>query len=246
VAAVDLNGTAIALPSVAYPSGTATVSRSPPAVVSRSPPLASTYRRFSVDAHPLPQRLNRWWPRRSSVVLSSPCHRSPVPRLFRGSVIAASPSSIRRIRAAADSGSTGSALTPLLAAVVTGHAVALPGSQRNCDRTAGNAVRVGFDAQRWGYGLGGEGPQVGRGAMTRGLETRAAVIHMALSMFVSPDVAARLARQLPKLGGHVAMVRLAPGLGLCVAKTGGPSHRSVWGSPAELVSCVEDVRHVGR
>jgi hypothetical protein len=80
-----------------------------------------------------------------------------------------------------------------------------------------------------------------QGLPPRGPEDRAAVIHMALSMFASADVAAQLAARVPKLGGHVATVDLAPGLGLCVAKTGGPAHWSVWGQPLQLESCVTDV-----
>jgi hypothetical protein len=72
----------------------------------------------------------------------------------------------------------------------------------------------------------------------RGPEGRAAAIHMALSMFDTADVAAQLARRVPKLGGHVATVELRPDLGLCVAKTGGPAHWSVWGRPVQLTDCV--------
>jgi hypothetical protein len=79
----------------------------------------------------------------------------------------------------------------------------------------------------------------------RGPENRAAAIHMALSMFESADVAAQLARRVPKLGGHVATVDLEPDLGLCVAKTGGPAHWSVWGRPLQLASCVTDVVEAG-
>lgn len=79
----------------------------------------------------------------------------------------------------------------------------------------------------------------------RGPEDRAAVIHMALSMFDSAEIAAQLARRVPKLGGHVATVDLQPDLGFCVAKTGGPAHRSVWGRPSQLESCVSDVVEVG-
>ena len=61
-----------------------------------------------------------------------------------------------------------------------------------------------------------------QGLPPRGPEDRAAVIHMALSMFDSESVAAQLAERVPKLGRHVATVELKPGLGLCVAKTGGP------------------------
>jgi hypothetical protein len=64
---------------------------------------------------------------------------------------------------------------------------------------------------------------------------------MALSMFASADVAAQLASRVPKLGGHVATINLVPGLGLCIAKTGGPAHWSVWGRPLQLANCVTDV-----
>lgn len=82
------------------------------------------------------------------------------------------------------------------------------------------------------------------GRPPRGPEDRAAVIHMALSMFDSPDVTSQLASRVPKLGGHIATVELRPGLGLCVAKTGGPAHWSVWGRPLQLESCVTDVVRV--
>jgi hypothetical protein len=80
-----------------------------------------------------------------------------------------------------------------------------------------------------------------QGLLPRGPENRAAVVHMALSMFDAPSVAAQLARRVPKLGGHVATLDLQPGVGLCVAKTGGPAHWSVWGRPLQLESCVTDV-----
>jgi hypothetical protein len=79
------------------------------------------------------------------------------------------------------------------------------------------------------------------GLPPRGPENRAAVIHMALSMFDSLDVAAQLAVRVAKLGGHVATIDLEPGLGLCVAKTGGAAHWSVWGRPLQLAGCVTDV-----
>jgi hypothetical protein len=75
----------------------------------------------------------------------------------------------------------------------------------------------------------------------RGPENRAAAIHMAISMFDHVDVVAAMAARVPKLGGHIATVELQPGLGICVAKTGGPAHGSVWGHPPQLVACVTDV-----
>lgn len=79
----------------------------------------------------------------------------------------------------------------------------------------------------------------------RGPENRAAVIHMALSMFDRPEIAADLARRVPKLGGYVATVDLVPGIGICVAKTGAPAHWSVWGRPGQLATCVTDVANIG-
>jgi hypothetical protein len=79
------------------------------------------------------------------------------------------------------------------------------------------------------------------GRPPRGPENRAAAVHMAISMFDRADVAASLAERVPKLGGHVATMDLQPGLGLCVAKTGGPAHWSAWGRPPQLLACVTDV-----
>ncbi|WP_445148538.1 hypothetical protein [Baekduia sp. Peel2402] len=80
-----------------------------------------------------------------------------------------------------------------------------------------------------------------RGMAPRGPENRAAAIHMALSMFDSLDVAARLATRVPKLGGHVTTLELQPDLGICIAKTGGPAHWSVWARPLQLDQCTIDV-----
>src|SRR6266540_7234042 len=45
----------------------------------------------------------------------------------------------------------------------------------------------------------------------------------------------------PKLGDHIAIIDVRPGLGVCVAKTGGPNHWSVWGRPGQLAACAADV-----
>ena len=79
------------------------------------------------------------------------------------------------------------------------------------------------------------------GRPPRGPEDRAAVLHMALSMFDRIEVARDLAERVPRLGGHVAVLDLRTGLGMSVAKTGGPAHWSVWGRPAQLVNCVARV-----
>ena len=96
----------------------------------------------------------------------------------------------------------------------------------------GSESSVLEDAMRSHYELG---------RPPRGPENRAAAIHMAISMFDSRRTAAQLAARVPKLGGHLAEVDLQPGIGICVAKTGGPTHWSVWGRPAQLAACVSDV-----
>lgn len=79
----------------------------------------------------------------------------------------------------------------------------------------------------------------------RGPEDRATAIHMAVSMFDREEAARDLANRIPKLGGHIARLELQPGHGICVAKTGGPAHWSVWGRPAQLASCIADIGHAG-
>lgn len=73
----------------------------------------------------------------------------------------------------------------------------------------------------------------------RGIEDRATAVHMAVSMF---EAAARcwelIERTHGRIGDRVAEVTLVPDRGVCVAKTGGPAHWSVWGRPTELQSAV--------
>jgi hypothetical protein len=73
----------------------------------------------------------------------------------------------------------------------------------------------------------------------RGPEDRATVIHMALSMFEEPEPRWNLIeRTRGKIGDHVAELRLTPGHGICVARTAGPLHWSVWERPAILHDAV--------
>jgi len=73
----------------------------------------------------------------------------------------------------------------------------------------------------------------------RGPENRATVIHMALSMFEEPEPCWTLIeRTRSKIGDHVAELRLTPGHRICVAKTAGPLHWSVWGRPEVLNDAV--------
>jgi hypothetical protein len=69
----------------------------------------------------------------------------------------------------------------------------------------------------------------------RGPENRATVIHMALSMFEEPEPCWDLIeRTRGKIGDQVAELHLTPGRGVCVAKTAGPLHWSVWARPEIL------------
>lgn len=95
---------------------------------------------------------------------------------------------------------------------------------------AGSADGVALDSFRSHYEL--KRPP-------RGPENRATVIHMALSMFEEPEPCWNLIeRTRGKIGDQVAELRLAPGHGICVAKTAGPLHWSVWGRPEILRDAV--------
>lgn len=84
-----------------------------------------------------------------------------------------------------------------------------------------------------------------RDARPRGVEVESALIHFGLSMFVTFDAAAERATRWPALGTHVAHLRLEPGNGFHVAQTGARVHRTVWGRPLQLLTCVADILPVG-
>jgi len=79
----------------------------------------------------------------------------------------------------------------------------------------------------------------------RGPENRAAVIHMALSMFDGPEIAASRVRRVPKLGGCVATMDLVPGLESASRRPVDQRHWSVWGRSAQLATCVTDLANIG-
>jgi hypothetical protein len=73
-------------------------------------------------------------------------------------------------------------------------------------------------------------------------ERNAIVTFMAVSMFEDGERLRRFALQRPdRIGTHIAIVELRPGLGICLADTGGEGHWSVWGLPDQLAQCVVDV-----
>jgi hypothetical protein len=84
-----------------------------------------------------------------------------------------------------------------------------------------------------------------RDAPPRGVEREAALIPFGLSMFTTFDAAADRAHRWPRLGSHVARVRLEPGNGFHLAETGARVHRTVWGRPLQLLACVADILAVG-
>lgn len=84
-----------------------------------------------------------------------------------------------------------------------------------------------------------------REARPRGLEVESALIHFGLSMFVTFEAAADRATRWRALGTHIARVRLEPGKGFHVAETGAAVHRTVWGRPLQLLTCIVDILPVG-
>lgn len=74
----------------------------------------------------------------------------------------------------------------------------------------------------------------------RGVEKWATVIYMAVSMFETDAPCWELIdRTRGRIGDRVGELSLGPGQGICVAKTGGPLHWSVWGRPSALQEAVQ-------
>lgn len=84
-----------------------------------------------------------------------------------------------------------------------------------------------------------------RDARPRGLEVESVLIHFGLSMYLEREMAAATARRWPRLGRHIAEVRLEPGNGFCWAHTAQPGHMTVWGRPLQLLACIADILPVG-
>jgi hypothetical protein len=63
---------------------------------------------------------------------------------------------------------------------------------------------------------------------------------MSVSMLATREAAASRARLFPKLGTHVAELRLSAGNGFVFAETMHPGHISVWGDPFKLDASVTD------
>jgi hypothetical protein len=82
-------------------------------------------------------------------------------------------------------------------------------------------------------------------ARPRGLEVESAIIHFGLSMYLRPELAAGTARRWPRIGRHLAEVRLKPNNGFCWAHTAQPGHITVWGRPLQLFACIADILAVG-
>jgi hypothetical protein len=77
------------------------------------------------------------------------------------------------------------------------------------------------------------------GRRPRGPEAWATVIHIGVSMFETAGPCWNLIeRTRGRIGDHVARLVLTPGHGICIAKTGGPLHWSVWGRPEVLQAAI--------
>lgn len=79
------------------------------------------------------------------------------------------------------------------------------------------------------------------GKPPRRIEARSACVHMGLSMYERPSQAEQTARLFPVIGGCVARLRLQPGNGFNLARTGQTGHWTVWGRPDQLVAAVADI-----
>src|SRR5690348_2714498 len=66
-----------------------------------------------------------------------------------------------------------------------------------------------------------------RGFDPRGAEMTNALVHMGLSTYRAVERAAGIARRWPKIGDHVAVLRLRPDHGIWFADTGEPGHVTV-------------------
>ncbi|MGI8558861.1 MAG: hypothetical protein ACR2ND_11240 [Solirubrobacteraceae bacterium] len=84
------------------------------------------------------------------------------------------------------------------------------------------------------------------GAPPRRHERRSTIIHMGLSTYRSAPQAVGTARRFPRIGSHVAQLRLVPDEGFNFADTGHPGHVTVWGDPFSLARSVIDIQIVDR
>jgi hypothetical protein len=94
--------------------------------------------------------------------------------------------------------------------------------------------------------IAGLNSNYGRGFAPRGAEMSSALVHMGLSTYLVRDRAAGIARRWPRIGDHIAELRLRPEHGIWLAPTGEPGHITVWGRPLQLLACVADILPVDR
>jgi hypothetical protein len=89
--------------------------------------------------------------------------------------------------------------------------------------------------------IAGLNSNYGRGFDPRGAEVSSALIHMGLSTYRVRQKAASIAKRWPRIGHHIAELRLRPEHGIWFAATGEPGHITVWGRPLQLLDCVADI-----
>ncbi|HEX7298172.1 MAG TPA: hypothetical protein VF257_04135 [Solirubrobacteraceae bacterium] len=78
----------------------------------------------------------------------------------------------------------------------------------------------------------------------RRVERDSAVLHMGISVYRLPEAARETARRWPKIGDHVAEIRLSDGHGFNFAHTGQPHHLTVWADPFKLREAITDIKAV--
>lgn len=85
-----------------------------------------------------------------------------------------------------------------------------------------------------------------RGFDPRGIEVANALVHMGISTYRARPKAVGIAQRWPRIGDHIAELRLRPEHGIWFADTGEPGHVTVWGRPLQLLDCVADILPVDR
>jgi hypothetical protein len=65
-------------------------------------------------------------------------------------------------------------------------------------------------------------------------EMACAAVYMGVSMWSQPEVAQALAKKYPRIGDHLAVVRLNGEIGIWFAATNTEGHYTVWGRPSDL------------
>jgi hypothetical protein len=78
----------------------------------------------------------------------------------------------------------------------------------------------------------------------RKVERNSTVVHMGISVYLDVELARGTAQQWPKIGDHIARVRLTDGRGFNLADTAQPGHLTLWADPFKLLEAITDIEAV--